>query len=894
MGCDEELYTKLLNSFNLLCHIVRQPHHGQKPKVDLNNIEKIINKKIPDSLKKFAPDDFFELYMDFKSEYEKFRNFILYDKLIGKNIVALGGGFSSGKSSFLNVIMGKTVLPSDIDPSTSVPTYIVSGDKHEVEAINTFDAKVQMQPRDIKRIAHGFGELEDEDDGKVTDGVTLGHVLNNIFFSTPLHKYGNIAFLDTPGYSKPDSEKYSAKTDEQIARGQLNSSNYILWFVQADAGTITEEDIKFIKTLREDIPKLIIVNKADKKNLADLKEIIAKIKSVLELKGIRYEDVFAFSCRSEQVQELKLKSYIDEESVRIKRQVESWNKQIYESNFAKNFKALFVRCKGFYEDAIDAESSQLTRLNTSITKLIGEGIASETLEPLQLMVREAQKNVNSLKDVSKKLKELQDEFFSEIKLVADIVGIAMPEPSEIDLIQDKIQNPLQLIEDYKKKKGIKTNPAIFDILEEFSRTLSKDRTSKLPEYMSKNRTKSPPIGNRLIENVTDFIKNGYFKMLAVVLIQGGDIENSQSSIFERLIAGAHAELQMNAYLRQALELEIAAYVDFTDQYKVIGLKYRFILDTLILTAGKEQNGEQLKLIACFMESLKLNLDEVSYLTKLAKSILEQNPDIYVSAEAARPNSINYELFLDYTELFVKSCVSRTDDAYIIQNKNTYIFQSVSKKQITLPTRDNSASYAQLKVTFRNMIINVQDYSLIFEGNDAVILESCEFIGKNFPVEFKNCKDVTIRNCTFKNFESRAIVEKELASVLIEKCKFVNCMITYTRDRGDWEELGSVIYTEDRSKNAMNVIVETEFRNCGGVNKRWYHSSAVISNCSCYVKLCKFYDCWHYSCSILGSIGARKDSDNSGGFKDPDDDRRTLFPAGTRGEGNEIVNSAKIG
>lgn len=108
--------------------------------------------------------------------------------------------------------------------------------------------------------------------------------MENIFFSTPLHKYDRVAFLDTPGYSKPDSEKYSAKTDEQIARGQLNSSNYVLWFVQADAGTITEEDIKFIKTLNEDIPKLIIVNKADKKNLADLEDIIKKIKSTLDIK----------------------------------------------------------------------------------------------------------------------------------------------------------------------------------------------------------------------------------------------------------------------------------------------------------------------------------------------------------------------------------------------------------------------------------------------------------------------------------------------------------------------------------------------------------------------------------------------------------------------------------
>ena len=98
--------------------------------------------------------------------------------------------------------------------------------------INVFDTKVQMQPRDIRKIAHGFGEVEDDDDEKVTDAVTLGHVLENIFFATPLHKFEHIAFLDTPGYSRPDSEKYSAKTDEQIARGQLNSSNYILWFVQ--------------------------------------------------------------------------------------------------------------------------------------------------------------------------------------------------------------------------------------------------------------------------------------------------------------------------------------------------------------------------------------------------------------------------------------------------------------------------------------------------------------------------------------------------------------------------------------------------------------------------------------------------------------------------------------
>lgn len=465
MSYDEDVYEKLLKNFELLCGIIKQNTSGNTMKADLSRIEEIINKKIPDTLKKNAPEDFYELYTDFKSEYEKFRDFILYDKLIGKNIIALGGGFSSGKSSFLNAIMGKSVLPADIDPSTSVPTYIVKGEKHEVMGINIFDTKVQMQPRDIKKIAHGFGEVEDDDDEKITESVTLGHVLDNIFFSTPLHKYENIAFLDTPGYSKPDSEKYSAKTDEQIARGQLNSSNYILWFVQADAGTITEEDIKFIKTLRTGIPMLIIVNKADKKNLTDLKDIIVKIKSTLDIKGIRYVDVLAFTSKSEQVEDEDLATFIEENAAKIREQIDIWNQQVYESNFARNFKKLFVRCKNFYEDEIDEESRKLTRLNTSITKLAAEDIGVDVLEPLQVMVKEAQKNVNDLKNISKKLKELQDEFFTEIKFIADIVKIDMPEPSEIDLLQDKIQNPLQLIEEYKKENGIQTDQNMVDILQ---------------------------------------------------------------------------------------------------------------------------------------------------------------------------------------------------------------------------------------------------------------------------------------------------------------------------------------------------------------------------------------------------------------------------------------------
>lgn len=465
MAYDEDIYEKLLNNFNLLCNISKQNTTENQFAVDLSKIDEIINKKIPDTLKKNAPEDFYELYTEFKSHFEKFRDFILYDKLIGKNIVALGGGFSSGKSSFLNALMGKNVLPADIDPTTSVPTYIVSGEEHSVMGINVFDTKVQMKPQDIRKISHGFGELEDDDEETVTESVTLGHILDNIFFSTPWHKYKNIAFLDTPGYSKPDSEQYSAKTDEMIARGQLKSSNYILWFIQADTGTITEEDIKFIQSLQTDNPILIVVNKADKKNIDDLITIISKIRSTLDLKGIKYVDVLSFTSKPEQVENKTLNNFIQSDIDKIRGYIEEWDNQVYVSNFAKNFKVLFVKCKDFYEEEIEEESRKLNRLNTSISKLGAEDIPSEIIEPLQAMVKDAQRNVNELKEIEQKLKELQNEFFTEIKYIADRVGIAMPEPSEIDLLQDKAQNPLVLIEEYKKKKGITTDTGIVDMLQ---------------------------------------------------------------------------------------------------------------------------------------------------------------------------------------------------------------------------------------------------------------------------------------------------------------------------------------------------------------------------------------------------------------------------------------------
>lgn len=438
-------FEELRRSFSLLKRIV-SPADSVSGKVDISAVEKLISTELPEALADNAPSNFPQLMFDFKYEFERFKEFILYDKLIGKNVVALGGGFSSGKSSFLNSLLGKRILPADINPSTSVPAYLVSDSDVSVYGINTFNSRIELELDDVKAISHGFGKA-DEDDTE----ATLGHILESIFISTPEQTFGNLAMLDTPGYSKAESADYSAKTDEKIARVQLNSSNFILWFVQADAGTITEEDIAFLNTLNKDIPRLIIVNKADKVLEEDLADIVKKIKNVLDIKGVPYVDVLTYS---------RKKDYPCDKD-KIIAQLESWNNAVFENRFAYNFKVLFTKCKEYYDAEIDSESKRLNRLNKAMT-LSTDDTVSECPSSL---IAEIKRSITNLKEHKETLKKLQNDFFTEIKRIGDAVNIAMPEPSEIDLIRDKTVNPKEVLDSYCEKQGIKHNPDFAVMLE---------------------------------------------------------------------------------------------------------------------------------------------------------------------------------------------------------------------------------------------------------------------------------------------------------------------------------------------------------------------------------------------------------------------------------------------
>ena len=63
-----------------------------------------------------------------------------FPHLANKNIVAIGGGFSSGKSRFINsLIGGVNLLPIGLHPTTAIPTYVTTGNNETIRALNVFN-----------------------------------------------------------------------------------------------------------------------------------------------------------------------------------------------------------------------------------------------------------------------------------------------------------------------------------------------------------------------------------------------------------------------------------------------------------------------------------------------------------------------------------------------------------------------------------------------------------------------------------------------------------------------------------------------------------------------------------------------------------------------------------
>lgn len=401
--------------------------------------------------------------------------------------------------------------------------------------------------------------------------------------------------------------------------------------------------------------------------------------------------------------------------------------------------------------------------------------------------------------------------------------------------------------------------------------MSNDRISRLCEYIDKNKAKNYPIYNNVLNMETDYIKNSYFKMLAVILQQGQEIYDSQRALFERQVEGVECDYQVTDYFRQALEIEVAEYVDFTNECREREIRYRFIFDAMLLSAIEKYNDEQIKLVASFAESLKIKKDELKYMALLAKSILEQSTFAYVTAEENKAFSVPASVTEEYVELMFNGPVYKNDNTTIIHAATLAVVDTEVLKAI------EQSKTPVIKLS--NIQLSLEQYRLSFEGFEEVILENCVFEnGFMYAIHFEQCKKVKVLSCKFRNFNARTIIMDKVQQIVFENTAFENCIKKYSRGTNDWEALGGVIYSNFPSDIKNTKFVNCVFENCGGRNTENYYSTQFISNCKSVLDGCMFNNCWNY---------------NRNNYNDPENEKRCMFPPDSYALNCSSVNSANI-
>lgn len=215
--------------------------------------------------------------------------------LNNKTIVGLGGRFSAGKSCFINSWLkndAETILlPEDQNPTTSIPTYVVSGPQNGIQACLQDGWIVKLELAAMQAMTHDFYE---------TYRIGFARFVSSLMVYTnafPEEISRRIALLDTPGYNKADAETRDSISDARITAKQLKSVDYLIWLVHIDNGTVGAADLDFLRQVRPEHPILVVFNHADEKTDGEKQQVVCAGKQALDQAGIPYFDAVAYSSR---------------------------------------------------------------------------------------------------------------------------------------------------------------------------------------------------------------------------------------------------------------------------------------------------------------------------------------------------------------------------------------------------------------------------------------------------------------------------------------------------------------------------------------------------------------------------------------------------------------------
>ena len=211
-------------------------------------------------------------------------------QILAKSIIAVGGAFSSGKSSFLNSFFSqnKVKLPVGMDQTTAISSYVLAGERSEITGYSYRGARVAVPEKIFSLFTYRK---------KDQFRFNMKRIISDIVFKTEfVRPYENICFVDTPGYN-PGS---SSELDKNTAVTAISGAQGLLWCFDVSGGTVHDDDFRILQDIIEanpDIRIYIVANRADLKSPDENEEILDQAEMLLESNGIPCEGMSLYTSR---------------------------------------------------------------------------------------------------------------------------------------------------------------------------------------------------------------------------------------------------------------------------------------------------------------------------------------------------------------------------------------------------------------------------------------------------------------------------------------------------------------------------------------------------------------------------------------------------------------------
>ncbi len=196
-----------------------------------------------------------------------------FPSLFQKSMVAVGGGFSAGKSRFLNHLLGLK-LPYGMKPVTAIPTYCLKGEREVLMGRSQNGGVVELPDFSFDHKTLNAFDFD------------LKSIMPFMILSAPL-PFKHLCFIDTPGHN-PSNQGYTGG-DRQASKEYLANAKYILWVIDCQHGTIQSDDLDYLQELYEKYGKkiFIVLSKADLRTNSALEDIATNIRERLEDESLK-------------------------------------------------------------------------------------------------------------------------------------------------------------------------------------------------------------------------------------------------------------------------------------------------------------------------------------------------------------------------------------------------------------------------------------------------------------------------------------------------------------------------------------------------------------------------------------------------------------------------------